>query len=140
MGRVLSRRGPVEPGRWTAARPGLRDALAAALSRVAPDLTGEAFEREAAWQAAEVRFSDRAPGLVAWGTMPLGRLLRDRMAEAQNWRCCWCGRAMDPAAADALARPTFEHVVPLRDGGADHPDNLAIACCACNHERSKAGP
>ena len=47
---------------------------------------------------------------------------------------------MDPCADDKAAWPTFEHVVPLRDGGADHPDNLAIACRACNQERSRVDP
>ena len=47
---------------------------------------------------------------------------------------------MDPCADDKAAWPTFEHVVPLRDGGADHPYNLAIACRACNQERSRVDP
>ena len=104
---------------------------------MAPHLRGEAFEGEVAGQVAEVRLSVRAPKLVAWGTVPLGRLLRERLAEAQNCRCCCCGRRLDADADDPSARPTFEHVLPLRDGGADHPGNLAIACWACNHERSK---
>jgi 5-methylcytosine-specific restriction endonuclease McrA len=32
-------------------------------------------------------------------------------------------------------RPTFEHIVPLSDGGEDAPTNLAIACFSCNNRR-----
>jgi hypothetical protein len=60
--------------------------------------------------------------------------LKKCMGELQNDRCCWCGkRMMDDGPRDD--RSTFEHIVPLSKGGADAPDNLAIACYGCNQRR-----
>src|SRR5262249_55182275 len=69
----------------------------------------------------------------------LSIILRDRLAEQQNWRCCYCGVRMvgsnrvtgrsDPDA------PTFEHILPRCRGGTDEIDNLAIACWQCNADR-----
>ena len=58
--------------------------------------------------------------------------LKEILSEQQNHRCCWCGKRMD-GAGPPQDRPTFEHVVPLSEGGADHPANLAIACLECNN-------
>jgi hypothetical protein len=33
-------------------------------------------------------------------------------------------------------RFTIDHVVPLKAGGSDHPDNLALACFHCNRRKS----
>lgn len=80
-----------------------------------------------------------------------------RLAEAQNWRCCWCGFRMLPRhpsrfEIDAvigtdgkawhrrrlvdMRMVTPEHVVPRCDGGTDDPTNLAAACRFCNEFRS----
>ncbi len=60
--------------------------------------------------------------------------LRERLSEAQNHRCCWNGcRMSEDGPIDS--RPTFEHVIPLFHGGADSPENLAIACSGCNNRR-----
>jgi len=59
------------------------------------------------------------------------RELRDRLAEAQNWRCCHCGGRMDGTGIEPTA-PTFEHVVPISRGGGHTVDNLAICCALCN--------
>jgi hypothetical protein len=61
--------------------------------------------------------------------------LRDRLAEQQNWRCCYCGVRMDGKGDDPDA-PTFEHVVPRSIGGANDPSNLVIACRQCNGKRA----
>jgi hypothetical protein len=60
--------------------------------------------------------------------------IRNRLAEAQNWRCCWCARLTvpEPNRRDSA---TIEHVVPRSDGGTDHPDNLAMSCLSCNNNR-----
>ena len=61
-------------------------------------------------------------------------VLRTRLSEAQNHRCCWCGRHM----ADTHGRktsPTLEHVVPRSKGGHNGPRNLAVACARCNQKR-----
>jgi 5-methylcytosine-specific restriction endonuclease McrA len=60
--------------------------------------------------------------------------LRHRLAEAQNWRCCYCGIRMD-GPTNAPDSPTFEHIVPRSRGGADDETNLAVACLSCNNRR-----
>lgn len=60
--------------------------------------------------------------------------LRNRLAEAQNWRCCWCGCDTIPEKGRANSA-TIEHVTPRSKGGTDHPDNLAMSCNGCNQRR-----
>lgn len=59
---------------------------------------------------------------------------RTQLSEAQNHRCCWCGKHMVfiPNRKDSA---TIEHVIPRSQGGADHPDNYAVACGGCNTAR-----
>ena len=60
--------------------------------------------------------------------------IRTRLAEAQNWKCCWCGRE----CTDELGKRhsmTIEHVFPRCRGGKDTWDNLAMACNRCNQKR-----
>jgi|ERR1700733_3970001 len=59
---------------------------------------------------------------------------RDRLAEAQNWRCCYCGGRMDGRGTSPDA-PTFEHVIPRSKGGPDTISNLVIAHTRCNVRR-----
>lgn len=59
---------------------------------------------------------------------------RSRLSEAQNHKCCWCGCEM----TDERGLPTsstVEHVVPKSEGGANHPDNYAVACHYDNQKR-----
>ena len=47
---------------------------------------------------------------------------------------CWvCGKHVTPEAA------TLEHIVPLRDGGNSHAENLAISHEICNGQRHASG-
>lgn len=108
-----------------------------AMLRVDPGLalTPVLLEREVIWTLAELRTTDR--GGIFWQAMNIGRRLFTCLCEAQNHRCCWCGVRMDEMAPDKRDRPTFEHVIPLSDGGTDSPDdNLAVACRACNLGRA----
>lgn len=106
--------------------------MSAAVARVRPAMPTP----EAAWSAHEARWSDRGPsGAVSWGDMATGRLLRERLAEAQNRRRCHRGRAVDEASGERAARPAFEHVEPLSEGGADDPGNLGVACAGCGSDR-----
>ncbi len=59
---------------------------------------------------------------------------RTQLSEAQNHRCCWCGKrtVFVPNRKDSA---TIEHVTPRSQGGADHPDNYAVACGGCNTAR-----
>ena len=57
------------------------------------------------------------------------------LAEAQNWRCAWCGGVMD----EREGRPdsaTVEHLTPVRLGGSNRRDNLVSACASCNMSRA----
>lgn len=68
----------------------------------------------------------------------LTRKLRDRLAEAQNWRCCHCGKKME-GFGNALDAPTFDRIISRQHGGTDDIDNIAIACLECNTGRSRNG-
>lgn len=48
------------------------------------------------------------------------------LAEAQNWRCCYCGMVM------GFDDVTVEHVMPRAIGGSDEWENMAAACEFCN--------
>ena len=56
------------------------------------------------------------------------RQIRERLSEAQNHRCCYCGKRSD---ADA----TIDHVVARYHGGTDAQSNLVMACKRCNELR-----
>ena len=59
---------------------------------------------------------------------------RTRVAEAQNWKCCWCG-CKTTLDKDKRNSVTVEHVVPRAEGGTNSLENLALACYACNNNR-----
>jgi 5-methylcytosine-specific restriction endonuclease McrA len=85
----------------------------------------------------EIAWAQRSTAYTARGQIPWSRhfpWLRNRLSEAQNHRCCWCRKPMDEAGP-LEDRPTFEHLVPLSEGGEDTPANLAIACFRCNNRR-----
>lgn len=60
--------------------------------------------------------------------------VRTRLAEAQNWHCCWCGCDATHLRGKSNSA-TVEHVVPRSKGGTDDMDNLAMACERCNTRR-----
>lgn len=86
-----------------------------------------ASEIELAWQQYEAEHRTRR------GFIPRSLFLR--LAGEQNWRCCYCGCAMD-ADGKRPTRATFEHVVPRSCGGTNSEGNLVIACSGCNTERA----
>lgn len=59
--------------------------------------------------------------------------LRDRLSEAQNHRCAYCG-------ADTRNCATLEHIQQQRDGGKTSFINCVIACAPCNNERMDRDP
>lgn len=63
--------------------------------------------------------------------------MRCRLAEAQNWKCCWCGTECIPEP-NRKNSATIEHVTPRSLGGADEWENYAMACASCNHRRGTA--
>lgn len=60
---------------------------------------------------------------------------RTRAAEAQNWKCCYCG-------CDCVETPlkknsaTLEHVIPESQGGTLDMNNVVMACYKCNNKRA----
>ena len=64
-------------------------------------------------------------------TLAAHMLLRDRLAEAQNWRCCYCGIMMNRwRKAPTLC--TIEHVIPASAGGRVCWETCVAACKECN--------
>lgn len=61
------------------------------------------------------------------------RKRRQRLAEAQNWRCAHCGCQLEPDTA------TIDHVWPIGMGGPAVWENEVAACEPCNKERSRKG-
>lgn len=59
---------------------------------------------------------------------------KERLSEAQNHRCAFCGTRMG-ATGQYRDYPTIEHVIPLSRGGADDESNVVIACRGCNDDR-----
>ena len=59
---------------------------------------------------------------------------RTRLAEAQNWKCCFCGSRMTEVRGKNNS-VTVEHVVPVTLGGTDDIENLTASCNACNSNR-----
>lgn len=60
--------------------------------------------------------------------------MRTRLAEAQNWRCCWCGKHCVPES-NKHNSATIEHVTPRSQGGTDTWENFAMSCNHCNQAR-----
>lgn len=76
--------------------------------------------------------NNRARTLNAFGTVTIS-ILRDRIYESAG-KCEWC--------AESLVGKAFEvdHIVPLNRAGKNTPENLAIACPACNRRKSSMHP
>lgn len=77
----------------------------------------------------------------AWWTMARAAWRKQaqlvRACEAQNWRCCYCGRRADTKVGTfpQLEDATREHVTPRSQRGGDGDDNIVMACMACNSAR-----
>lgn len=71
-----------------------------------------------------------------WGTSVNGSTWRRSLPSAirrlvlttSNGMCHWCGGPAEP-------HPEIDHVVAVRLGGTDEPDNLVLACQACNRRK-----
>jgi len=58
----------------------------------------------------------------------LPRWIKRQLLE-QDPHCKWCGATLTAKTA------TLEHVIPLSVGGTNDPNNIALACAACNNKR-----
>lgn len=57
------------------------------------------------------------------------KILRAYLAERAHYECQNCGVREGPAWDDRLE---VDHIIPWRDGGTNHPDNLQLLCPKCN--------
>lgn len=48
--------------------------------------------------------------------------------------CGWCGVGLLNAPFEV------DHIIPLADRGAHHPDNLVVTCRACNRQKADTSP
>lgn len=56
----------------------------------------------------------------------------DATLRQQQGRCAYCN--------EPLLRWEVDHVIPVSRGGADTPDNLALACSRCNNQKRAKTP
>lgn len=61
-------------------------------------------------------------------------VLRTRLSEAQNHRCCYCARETNDIPDHSL-QATIEHVFARSRGGQDVYEHTVMACAKCNHRR-----
>ena len=51
-------------------------------------------------------------------------------------KCIHCNGHLTVAEDGApISRATIEHILPRSHGGTDAPENLALACARCNHQK-----
>lgn len=56
--------------------------------------------------------------------------------ERDGWRCHLCGKKVDPAVSRRTPEgASIDHLIPLSEGGADTPANVATAHNRCNREK-----
>jgi 5-methylcytosine-specific restriction endonuclease McrA len=63
--------------------------------------------------------------------------LRERLSEAQNHRCCYCGIRFGKSY---YTRCTIEHYQARSHGGRTTFENTVAACCKCNQSRGTSHP
>ncbi len=57
-----------------------------------------------------------------------------RLFMRQMGRCHWCEQCVSNDQ-ESRKYATIEHLIPLALGGANHGDNLVMACLDCNNKR-----
>ena len=62
------------------------------------------------------------------------RRMRMALAEAQNWRCCYCGGVME-RDGEGPALATIEHLILKRGKARRSRENCVAACYGCNSAR-----
>jgi 5-methylcytosine-specific restriction endonuclease McrA len=75
------------------------------------------------------------------GAAIVGRMLTiAELGERDGWRCHLCRRKVDRRLRSPHPRsPTFDHLIPISDGGTDDPANLRLAHRFCNTSRGAGG-
>jgi 5-methylcytosine-specific restriction endonuclease McrA len=75
--------------------------------------------------ATEIRNRD-----TPWPVVVMRREWKNNQLARKPW-CRWCGVKLDRQTA------TLDHITPLCQGGADAPENYALACYECNQARNR---
>lgn len=63
---------------------------------------------------------------------------RVALREGEAWvgKCIHCGsRLVIGLDGEPWGHATIEHILPRSHGGTDAPENLALACARCNHQK-----
>lgn len=83
----------------------------------------------------------RAKNAVRRGVpRPSRRLSIIELGTRDAWKCHLCRRRVDPRFRSPHPKsPTFDHLVPVADGGNDEPENLRLAHRDCNVRRGTRG-
>lgn len=91
-------------------------------------------------RAMNLRVNYRKKNTARRGVCPQGTMTIRELLARDGWRCHLC-RKLIPRNVhylDPLA-PTFDHLIPVADGGSDEPENLAAAHRSCNSRRGTGG-
>lgn len=71
---------------------------------------------------------------------PERRMSLRQLCERDGWRCHLCRRIVKPDIKWPDSKSaTFDHLIPVADGGTDEPDNLRLAHLGCNSSRGTGG-
>lgn len=55
--------------------------------------------------------------------------------------CHWCGKQVSiDGEVEGTLKATLDHIIPLKRGGLDNPNNYTLACESCNSERGHDMP
>lgn len=83
----------------------------------------------------------RRKNAVRRGAAAVGRTLTiAELGERDRWRCHLCLRRVSRTFKSPHPRsPSFDHLIPVSDGGTDAPENLRLAHRWCNSSRGARG-
>lgn len=76
---------------------------------------------------------------LGWGGKVKPLKKNGKRSLSSNWTadrlrtnyCQWCGRRREMLGPGTLE---IHHIVPIKDGGEDHPSNIMVLCTACHKE------
>jgi hypothetical protein len=84
---------------------------------------------------------NRRKNAVRRGAKAIGyRLTLTELGDRDGWNCHLCNRRVGRAYRHPHPRSgTFDHLIPVADGGTDAPENLRLAHRSCNVRRGTGG-
>lgn len=91
-------------------------------------------------RAENQRANNRRKNSKRRGAVSLVVYKMSEIAERDGWRCHICSKSVNKKLPGTDPNgPTIDHLVPISDGGADVPENVALAHRACNVRRGAGG-